>query len=312
MNSNKIKTHLEETPFFLMNMIISIIFQGIALKWFLMQSHLAVGGLSGISVGIKYLFETFLNIHVSYAILSFAFNIPLLIWAYRDINKKFVIWSALNILCAGLIVDFIPVIKLSDDILANTLIGSFLFGFGTVTALKAGLSTGGSDIVGVIMSKKGKGSVGLYATLLTIIAFLLTFATTTPTIMIYSVLSTLILTLFIDKFYAQSSKVTMLIVTDKAEKVNCYLQRKMHRGSTIWDAKGGYQKTNKNVLLMTISSDQRPILKSIVRKVDPNSFIVSLKTEDTVGEWSSRLGERTYFKKELNLTDDDLYENMGE
>lgn len=301
----------KESPYFLYALLVSVFAQGIALKWFLINSHLAIGGLSGICVGIVYILEKYLNFKISYAVLTISFNIPLIVLSYKKINKKFAFWSALNIICSGIIVDTIPVVHLSNDILANTLIGSVIFGSGTVFALKAGLSTGGSDILGVYMAKKGLGSVGLYSTVLTIIAFTLTFATTTPTIMIYSILSMLILNILIDKYYDQSSKVTMLIVSDQAQKINYALQRKMHRGSTIWEATGGYEKKNKNVILMTISTDQKPLLKKAVNKIDKNAFVIGLKTETTFGEWTSRLGERKYTKKDLSFFDeDDIYEKI--
>lgn len=288
-------------------LLVSILAQGIAVKWFFKNTHLAVSGLSGVALGISYIFEKF-HIPISYGVINISFNIPLIVIAWKMLNPTFAIFSAINIVLAGFLVDFIPVWKLTDDVLINTILGAVVYSFAALYALRAGISTGGTDIIGVVMAKRGLGSVGSYVIYVTFIAFALTWYTSDFKMIAYSLIAAFIMNILIDRFYEQSSKVTMLIISEKAEKINKILQMKLKRGSTMWKAKGGYTSEDKEIIMMTISSDQKPLLKNISKKIDERSFIISLNTESTIGEWTSRLGERKYYKKETKIENHEIHE----
>lgn len=305
--NNLIINFYEQYAYTIFALVVSIIAQGIAVKWFFKNTHLAVSGLSGVALGVSYLFDKF-HIPITYGAINILFNVPLIYFSWKMLNPKFAIFSAINIILSALFVDFIPVQHLSGDIIINTVVGAVLYSFAALYALRAGISTGGTDIIGVIMAKNGLGSVGSYVTYVTIVAFILTGFTSNFTLLAYSFLAAFIMNVLIDKFYEQSSKVTMVIVSTKAQKINNVLQRRLKRGSTMWEAKGGYTDEHKEVILMTISSDQKSLLKNISKKIDEKSFIISLNTEATIGEWSSRLGERKYYKKEIKIEDHEIHD----
>ena len=272
-------------------LIISILTQAIAVKWFFEPSHLAMGGVSGIALGFEYLFKS-IHIPITYGIMSFGFNIPLVILSWRSINKTFATFTLINILVAALLIDFFPKIILSKDIIVNAFSGSIIYGFGVITCLHAGISQGGTDVLGVYFSKRGKSSVGKIGLYVTMIAFAVTFYTSSFTLIIYSLIANLIITIIIDKYYENSAKLTLLIVSKKAERLNRFLQSRLKRGTTIWNSKGGYTSAENNVLMITISSDEKMLVYNIIKKLDPNCFVTTLTTESTIGEWTSRVGER--------------------
>lgn len=298
----KFSNYMDKYLFVIVSLILSVLAQAIAYKWFIKPSKLAAPGLGGVALGISYIFER-LHIPFQFGQINISFNIPLILLSWKMLNKEFAIFSALNIFLAGLLTDAIPVYSFTDDLLANSIVGAIIVAFAAVVALRAGISTGGTDIIGVLMSKKGFGSVGSYVIYLTFLAFALTYYTSDFKTIVYSALAAFIMTVLVDKFYEQSSKVTMLIVSSKAKMINKVLQAKIQRGSTLWKAEGGYTKEDKNIILMTISSDQKPLLKNVTKKVDQKAFIISLNTESTIGEWTSRLGQRKYSRKEYDISD---------
>lgn len=283
--------------------LISIFFQSIGIKWFIKSSHLAANGMGGVGLGITYIFEK-IHIHIAFGTMYLLLNIPLLILSWFKINKKFTILTIFNVVGFSLFSDFIPTFNLSNDVLVNSIVGASCLSLGLISALSVGSSQGGVDILGVYFAKKDKGSVGVIGMYVTLVAFALTAYTSSFTILVYSFISQLVVTLLTDKFYEQSAKETLLIVSEDLKPISDKITKKIHRGTTSWKGKGGYTNKDKEILFVTISSDQKAIVKNIVKKVDPKAFVVTLKTESTLGEWTNRIGERSYTRKEIDFIDD--------
>ena len=69
------------------------------------------------------------------------------------------------------------------------------------------------------------------------------------------------------------NRVSVLIITNKGEEVNQEINTGLHRGTTMWDANGGYTHEGKTVLFCVIVKGELPKLKKIVKKTDPKSFV---------------------------------------
>ena len=100
-------------------------------------------------------------------------NIPVAIFCYRHVGKKFVLFSMLQVFFASTLLKVLPENHLFDDILLNICFGGFLYGISMVMALKGNASTGGMDFVALYISNKKGKSIWSYvfvfnATLITI------------------------------------------------------------------------------------------------------------------------------------------------
>lgn len=275
-------------------LLLSTLFQLIALNCFYLNTHLTTGGVSGIALSGMYILKYF-HLNATFGTIYFAFNLPLFIYAWFTINKRFTIYSMLNVLLVSFLSDLLPVIHLTNDLLINCIFGAVFFAFAIVFALHYGHSTGGTDILGVIFTKKGIGSIGIINIVVSIAAFTMIMFVKEFTILGYSLLSETLLSLIVDKFYHHGIKETVVIVSENnSEQIKKAIITKLERGCTIIKSKGGFSNKDNTTIMVVVSKDQLKVLQSIVHKLDSNAFINSWTTTSLKGEWTDRIGEHKY------------------
>ena len=167
--------------------------------------------------------------------------------------------------------------------MCSCLIGGALGGVGLGLSLRAGGATGGTDIVGMFLVKTNKkitlGQITLFidACVYLVCAFLFNIETA-----IYSIIFSMICAFVIDKTHHQTIKVNALIFTNKYEIAN-EINKKLVRGSTSWEGKGDYTGNKKYIISTVISKYEENELKSIVKELDPNAFVIINTNIDTFG-----------------------------
>src|SRR5690606_1342337 len=116
---------------------------------FLVPHGLLSGGLSGVAIVIGYLTNG--NI----GILYFLLNLPLIVWGWFVIGKRFIVLSILSVLATSWFLQLVPQQQpiVADPLIASVF-GGVLIGIGTGISLRSGGSTGGFDIVGSIVTRK--------------------------------------------------------------------------------------------------------------------------------------------------------------
>lgn len=90
------------------------------------------------------------------------FNIPVVILAWKKVGKAFTFFSFLCVIFMTLFLEIIPVRAVSNDIILNAIFGGIISAIGVGVALKWGASTGGLDIIAMILSKIKDKPVGTY------------------------------------------------------------------------------------------------------------------------------------------------------
>ena len=258
--------------------------------------RIVTGGVSGLSQNIAMLFQI-MNIEMTETTLQAigytCFNIPLIIFAFFAIGKRFAIQTAINVVASSLFIHFMPVWGLSQQIAGNPLIEQhglvfrIIFagactGLASAIAFKAEISCGGIDIVTYYMSLRKSTTVGKYS-----------IAINTIIISCYSVLmivddhtnwSSAILSLFIsvcyqfvvalviDKINLRNKKLQIEIITN-SENMAPVLVANFPHGATIVRGKGAYSGGERIIIYIIVSSSESKKVISLARKVDEHSFI---------------------------------------
>ncbi len=88
-----------------------------------------------------------------------------------------------------------------------------------------------------------------------------------------------------DVVLAHVNRVTILIVTELGEEVNTAINEELHRGTTMWQATGGYTHHEKTVLLCVAVKGQVAQLKKIVKSVDTHAFVTVISTQNVIGRF---------------------------
>lgn len=279
----------DEFPMFLMEakriavVILGSFLVALSLNFFLINANVYASGFSGAAQLLSSIFKDFLSIDISTGILLFLLNIPVLILGWVKIGKGFTIYSILSVAFATLFLEILPIISLSDDIILNAVAGGVIAGIGVGISLKLGASTGGMDIVAMILSRLQDKPIGIYFLTLNAVIILVAGILNEPENALYTMLTLYVTTLVIDAIHTSQEKVTVLIVTGKAEELQQAIHKEMIRGITIIPVQGAYSKEKKNMLYLVITRYELYDLERIIKDIDPHAFTNIIQTAGIFG-----------------------------
>ena len=267
---------------------IGCLISSLGVNLFLTHAHLLSGGATGIALMIEYLSD------IPSGITVFLINIPLFLLSYKKLSKNFTIYSAIGMISLSIsLVITKPFSKLLvlDDILLYCIYGGILCGIGYGLVFTRSASTGGIDIITMIIRQKHSnlniGSVGLF--LNSIILIISAFLFGVPKAL-YTLISILIQGYFIDNVVKGfSTKKLMLILSEKEEDIINYVIKDLHRGITTIPAKGEFTNQEKKMLYCVVTSRQMIELKEQILAIDPKTFISILDISEVKGRGFTNL-----------------------
>jgi len=271
----------------LLKAVLGIFLFSFALNVFIIPMGLYNGGILGLSQLIRTFFVEVFSITSKFdfsGILNYVLNIPLFILAYKYISKTFFSRTLFCVSIQTLFLTFIPIldIPIIFDMLSSILIGGIIAGFGTGLALSAGASTGGTDIIGIVLAKKNRNfSVGKIGLIFNIIIYVICGFLYGLTTMIYSIMYSVFSSFVIDKTHEQNICSTAIIFTKKKPiKIVRFVEEKLDRSSTTWEAVGEYKNTKTYITYVVLSKYELQQLEINLKKLDENAFMV--KTNDVL------------------------------
>lgn len=255
----------------------------VSLNFFLINANVYASGFSGAAQLVSSILRDFAKINISTGVLLFIFNIPVLILGWFKVGKGFTIYSIISVICATLFLEVLPVISLSEDIMLNAVAGGVISGAAVGISLKWGASTGGMDIVAMILSRLNDKPIGIYFLILNAIIIFVAGILYEPENALYTMLALYVTTLVIDAIHTRHEKVTVLMVTQKAEELQQAIHGQLVRGITILPARGAYSNTDTNMLYLVVTRYELYDLEKIISEVDPNAFTNIIQTAGVYG-----------------------------
>lgn len=255
----------------------------VSLNFFLINANVYASGFSGFAQLLSSIFKDFLQIQVSTGVLLFILNVPVLILSWFKIGKGFTIYSILSVIFATTFLEILPVVSLSDDIILNAVAGGVISGAGVGISLKRGASTGGMDIIAMILSRLQDKPIGVYFLMLNAVIIFVAGILYEPENALYTMLTLYVTTLVIDAIHTRHEKVTVLIVTHKAEELQEAIHKHLVRGITVVPAKGAYSKADKNLLYLVVTRYELYDLETIIYEEDPQAFTNIIQTVGVFG-----------------------------
>lgn len=213
-------------------------------------------------------------ISITTPILYFGLNIPLFILAWFKIGHHFTFFTFVAVLLSTIMMHLMPSIHITFDPIICAIFGGLINGFGTGMALKNDISTGGLDIIGIVLRKKtgrSMGTINIFFNLIIIAAAGFVFGWVHA---LYSAIGIFINGQVIDMVYTSHQKLQVMIVTNQPKLVVNEIQRSMRRGITIvHDAEGAFKHEEKTILFTIISRYEMHDLEEAMRASDPYAFV---------------------------------------
>ena len=288
---------------------ISTIIYCMGVMWFLEPASLYSGGVTGIAQLISNSCSRFFNIKIDLGLIVFLINIPILIFGWKKVSKRFVICSVISIILQTVLMNkIIPVVDFGIntglnpitgvmfpgsgsemDLLLLSFVGGFISGVGSALALRYGTSTGGVDILAQAVSFKKNISIGFISLVVNvIIAILGAFLFGNPAVAFYTIIRIIVQSVITDKVHTAYNFLKVEIVTTKTQEVSELLLSDIGRGITIINAIGAYTHTEKSVLEIIISSYEMHRVIDDAKRVDPSVFITVSPVRRVIGNFKRK------------------------
>lgn len=255
------------------------------LNTFVEQGKLVPGGFSGLAKLIQRIGLTFYDVKISFTLLNVLFNAVPAVFAYRLVGKKFTLLSCVSLLSVSVLVDALPVIPITGDILLISVFGGILNGLGMSLILNNKACGGGTDFIAMSLSAKYKVSAFNYMLLFSAVIILISGAIFGMDKALYSIIFQFCNTQVINTFYKKYKKKTLLIVTDNPAAVSADLLELTNHSSTILKGFGSYSANKKYLIYTVLSDSDVKKMKRRIREQYPDTFVNVLNSSDVVGNF---------------------------
>ena len=255
------------------------------IKIFVRTGGLYPGGAAGLTVLLQRIFERYLNLQVPYSAINIPLNALPVYIGFRFIGKKFTLLSLVMILVSGFLTDLIPPYVVTYDTLLIAIFGGILNGTAGSLCLSQDATTGGTDFIAIYLAqKKGMETwnlvLGFNTIILTIAGFFFGWDKA-----LYSIVFQYVSTQTLHVLYRNYQRMSLFIVTEKAQEICEAIYAVSHHGATIMQAEGSYEHTAKQVVYSVVSAaDSKKAVKAAM-DIDPHAFINSLRTQEIHGHF---------------------------
>ncbi|NOR17323.1 DUF2179 domain-containing protein [candidate division WOR-3 bacterium] len=264
--------------------IIGCIICALSYAVFLIPHQIVPGGVTGIAMLLHFLY------HTPVGLAAIILNIPLFIIAIRILGVSYGIKSVIAIFITNLLIDFLVyTIKIptpTNNTVLAALYGGLLLGAGLGLVFRGGASTGGTDIVGQILTRFTNLSVGMWIMIVDFVVITLAGVTTGSfelALLGYLALflSSKVIDLVLEGMdYARAA----FIISTKQDKIINGIYDKMRRGVTVLDGYSPYTKKKRPVIMCVITKKETHIFKSLIEDIDGNAFVILTDVFEVLGQ----------------------------
>lgn len=258
-------------------MIIATIYAlmvSIAFNFFWLPGNIYASGVTGFVQLIVAIIDQFVGLSLSIPTLVLCLNIPLLIISWIWINREFTKYTIVAVLLTYLFMSLIPVKTIVTDPILAAMVGGVLHGSSVGITLNSDFSTGGLDIIGVLVRKKTGRSIGSIFIIFNCTVHFLAGFIFGWQYAFYSVLAVFVSGKAVDFVNTKQQKVQILLVTDHSEALVPILQEDLKRGITVLNnVEGAFSKEEKKILFIVASKKDLGRLNQLIKKIDQHAFM---------------------------------------
>ena len=260
--------------------------------YFIIPYKIVPGGIYGISIVIHYL------LHTPIGLVALAFNIPLTIIGARILGPRFGMKTVVGFILSAVFIDGLTYLSggkplVEDDPLLSAIFGGVLIGLGVGLFFKSKATTGGSDVISMILGKYSKIPIGQLMIMVDSVIVLLGFiAFKDWKIPLYSWIVIFIMGKVIDTVLEGISyERTVHIVSRQNEVIAEKVRENIKRGGTLLMGKGIYEGEERSVLMTVLNRRELTILIQYVKTIDPDAFVTVMSANMILGEGFKSLND---------------------
>lgn len=258
------------------------------LNSFVHYGEIIPGGFNGITLLIQRLAFTFLHIEIPFSIINIPLNLIPAAICFKYIGKRFTVYSLISIIITGALVDAMPYFNITYDPLLTAIFGGLINGFAISLCLRGNATTGGTDFISVLLSKKYKIDSWNYIFAGNAVVLIIAGATYGWDKAMYSIIYQFITTQVLHMMYKRYQRHTLFIITENPTEVYNAIKEETNHGATLFKGIGCYKNEERNMLYSVVSSDEIHRVLARIRKVDENAFVDIIQTDRISGFFYER------------------------
>jgi len=260
----------------------------LAIKGILIPQQYLSGGITGLALLLHYLVPA-LPVGTAYFVL----NIPLYVIGWMFVGRRFFFYSLAGLVIFSVLVSLpYPILPISDPIL-SALAAGIIAGVGGGIILKSLGSAGGMDILSVILFKRF--SIRLGTTVLVFNAVMLLIAAWRFPLdkVLYTLVYLYVTSHFLDFVVTGlSQRKAIMVISSRWQEISRQIIEKLASGVTVVEGQGGYSGQTQHILYSVIAFQELSRLKELIRKIDPDAFVV---VTDTLEVMHPRIGNQPHW-----------------
>ena len=272
-------------PRFFAELNLGLILTAFAIVAFKTPNHFAFGGTSGVSVILSTLFPT-----LPVGVFMWIINAVLVVLGFIFLERKAILWSVFASFALSAYVSlfelFIPTsVSMTGDMWLDLCFAVILPALGSAIVFDIGASTGGTDILAMILKRRTTLEIGRALLLVdigivTIAAFLYG-----PRVGLYCVLGLFAKTLVVDKAIESIHlRKVCTVICSEPLKVEEFIVKHLNRTATISRGYGAFSGKCVTVIMSVLSRREAVQLRRYAREVDPGAFITIVDSSEIVGK----------------------------
>ena len=267
----------------------------VGLNLFVVPAGVYSGGVMGVCQVIRTILSDYFQLNFQgfdiAGVIYYIINIPIFILAFVRLGRKFFIKTLVSVTSMTVFLSVIPITQVVEDTMAACVVGGIVSGAGIGFALRMGSSSGGMDVVGLLLTRwKRDFSVGKVSLIVNLFLYGVCFFLFDVQIVVYSIIYASVYSVAMDKVHTQNINVEAKIVTkaDTTELEKAVFEE-IYRGITKWSTEGAYTHEDSHMLYITLSKYEVGRLKTVVHKYDPHAFIVVTEGVSVDGNFLKKL-----------------------
>lgn len=261
--------------------------------FFITPYHIIPGGVYGAGIVLHYLFPS-----IPVGTFGLMMDIPLLCIAFWIFGGMF---GARTIVCALLTPVFMNTltylvgenpatmlggrIDLSDDILLSCIFGGIIVGIGVGLVIRTRATTGGTDIIAMILTKYTK--IKFSTSILFVDSIIVIFGIAVIgdwRLPLYSLVTLFVISRMIDFTIGGASYDKLLFITsEKTKELSEFILRELERGGSLIKSTGMYTQKDRDMIFIVVSRREIAAVQQKIKEIDPMSFTVVVDARETYG-----------------------------
>ncbi|PKP50455.1 MAG: YitT family protein [Bacteroidetes bacterium HGW-Bacteroidetes-11] len=261
--------------------------------YFITPYKIVPGGIYGISIVLHHTFG------LPVGLTALAFNIPLTIIGTRVLGPRFGAKTVVGFVLTSVFVDVLSYFSefkplVDGDPLLSSIFGGAIIGVGVGLIFKSKATSGGSDVIAMIISRYTRLSLGLMMMAVDSVIVLVGFVAFGDWhIPLYSWITIFVMGKVIDAvLQGVSYEKTIFIVSDQHQAIRDKIINDLHRGGTYLNAEGMYNGNQKKVIFTVVNRRELAMLEEFINQVDPKAFLTVMDANEILGKGFKSLRDK--------------------